>query len=341
MVKRILKFIIGKGRYSSIRRFLSIFKTRNKLFENFKYDFERFDQYADPKRNLQTFEGSIAYIIMLYHALEKGFSLPSPRAGFGKEKALLLLNAMDKHLEKFKPSLQFYSALKVLECYLSYLKELDFDFDGIERKLKTLKNKVEEKNLAQGGFKKTSREIIQSNSQIDLSKFFESRHSIRNFSAVEVERALLYQAIKMAQKSPSVCNRQSARVYIYNNDARGKAILNCQNGNKGFGHTANKILIITSELGAFLSVGERNQCWIDGGLFAMSIIYALHSLGLGTCCLNWSMEKEDDLKLRKEANISESENVIMLIAVGHIPDTLNIAISSRYETNSIVNDFTI
>ena len=48
------------------------------------------------------------------------------------------------------------------------------------------------------------------------------------------------------------------------------------------------LLIIAMDLKAFVPAHERYQHWIDGGMFSMSIIYALHSLGLSSCCLNWS-----------------------------------------------------
>ena len=173
-------------------------------------------------------------------------------------------------------------------------------------------------------------------SKVDLSGFFSHRFSVRHFSEEPVGRELLHSALRMAQKSPSVCNRQSGRVYVFDNDELGSSVLACQNGNRGFGHTANKILVVTSELGSFLSAGERNQCWIDGGLFAMSLIYALHSLGLGVCCLNWSVEFERDEELRRVAGIRDSENVIMLLAVGHLPERFRVACSQRRPTEEVV-----
>jgi hypothetical protein len=71
-------------------------------------------------------------------------------------------------------------------------------------------------------------------------------------------------------------------------------------------------------------------------MFAMSLIYALHSLGLGTCCLNWSVEQDADLRLRSVAQIAPSENVIMLLAVGHLPDELAVACSPRKDLSDVL-----
>ncbi|EAZ90593.1 nitroreductase family protein [Crocosphaera chwakensis] len=140
----------------------------------------------------------------------------------------------------------------------------------------------------------------------------------------------------MAQKTPSVCNRQSSKVYVFSRDEDKQKILSYQNGNRGFGEQASKVLIVTSNMEHFTSIGERNQCWIDGGMYAMSLVYALHSLGLGTCCLNWSVECRVDKQLREVAEISDSEAVIMMIAVGHLTDELKVAQSPRKKIEDVL-----
>jgi hypothetical protein len=98
---------------------------------------------------------------------------------------------------------------------------------------------------------------------------------------------------------------------------------------KGFAEQIDKLLVITNKLTGFWDSGERNQCWIDGGMFSMSLILGLHAKGLGTCCLNWSKTAVVDRVMRKLLGLPDSEVIIMLLAVGHIPDSLNVAYSSR------------
>lgn len=87
-----------------------------------------------------------------------------------------------------------------------------------------------------------------------------------------------------------------------------------QNGNSGFGHTVPALFVITSDMRIFEKSGERNQGWVDGGLFAMALVYALHALGLGACMLNWSQDHDQDDALR---------------AAFEIPDDLLVAQSPR------------
>ena len=136
-------------------------------------------------------------------------------------------------------------------------------------------------------------------------------------------------AVRMARKTPSVCNRQSWKVYAYSDPVLLEKVVECQKGNSGFGDQIKAILVVTSNTETFFSIGERNQCWIDGGMFSMSLVYSLHSLGLGSICLNWSVEKATDENLHQVASIPDSEAVIMMIGIGFLPKTLRVAQSHR------------
>ena len=105
--------------------------------------------------------------------------------------------------------------------------------------------------------------------------------------------------------------------------------LRYQNGNSGFGHEIPCLLVVTADLRAFVGSGERNQHWIDGGMFSMSLVLAFHSIGLSTCCLNWSKGPADDLKFRIATGISKHHSIVMLIAVGYPRENIKVCASSR------------
>lgn len=155
-------------------------------------------------------------------------------------------------------------------------------------------------------------------------------------SQEEVDLATIEKAVSMASFTPSVCNRQNWKVFVFTSAEDKRRVLAFQNGNRGFGEQASKVLGVTTGLQGFVSPGERNQCWIDGGMFAMSLLYALHSMGVGTCSLNWSVEMETDQGMRAAAGIPDSHAVIMLIAVGHYPAHLRVAQSPRKQLGDIV-----
>jgi hypothetical protein len=72
-------------------------------------------------------------------------------------------------------------------------------------------------------------------------------------------------------------------VYSVSNDTAIEQVLALQNGNRGFGHLAKRVLIVSADLHAFIGPIERNKAFVDGGMFAMSLLYALHRLELGAC----------------------------------------------------------
>jgi len=165
---------------------------------------------------------------------------------------------------------------------------------------------------------------------VDLAPFFESRHSIREFSNRRAESGLIVEAVRRAHEaSPSVCNRQSSRVYVLSSDEAKNFALSHQTGNRGWGHTASHVLILTSSLEHFIAQAERYQGWIDGGMFAQSLLLAIHSVGLAACPLNWDVPRASDEALRERLRIPESDTITMMMAVGHYAEEFTHAVSPR------------
>lgn len=302
---------------------------------NYKYDQDRFLKWSSSwQQNLSAVQLK-ALITMDYHRIEKGLSLKEPKVGFGSD----VVERLVKNLKTFQ---QAYGYDEVISFSLNALSEYH-QFNKING---LYNQKLHEEILALGGdneyeescagtLKVSKKEILKA-CLIDLENFFQARYSIRQFSDEDVNISLVEKAVKMAQKTPSVCNRQSSKVYIFSDSEDKKRSLSYQNGNRGFGHQASKVLVVTSNLEHFTKIGERNQCWIDGGMFAMSLVYALHSLGLGTCCLNWSVEYHTDKAFRQSVDIQDSEAVIMLIAVGHLPEEFKVAQSPRKQIQEVL-----
>jgi len=61
----------------------------------------------------------------------------------------------------------------------------------------------------------------------------------------------------------------------------------------------------------------------------MSVIYALHSQGYGSCPLAWTAVAGQDKKARAALGIPDNEVIIMMIAVGTLPDELTVARAFR------------
>lgn len=157
---------------------------------------------------------------------------------------------------------------------------------------------------------------------------FQTRKSIRNFSDGVPRESEIVDSISWALNSPSVCNRQSWRVWYVTDHTILEKILALQNGNAGF-NNLNALLVFGIDRRKFTLGTERNQPWIDGGIFAMSTVWALHAHGIGTCFLNWSTSPRHSRLLRRHLQVEEYIEFITLCAVGHFDKDTLVAISPR------------
>lgn len=310
-------------------------KFRKAVRKSFLYDADRYLTYAyssdDRPRSIENLR---AMITMYYHAIEKGLAHPEPRPGFGVKYVSGLIPALEKYVRLAGRDETVDVSLSALEHYFYFNSVNGLLFNKEVAAVNALRQELVkiDGQADQCGMKGTielSKNDVLLRSKIDLSEFFSSRFSTRNFSGVLVESDLINRALKMAQKTPSVCNRQSWRVHIYSTKEMKEKVLNWQWGNRGFGHLASHILLVTTDLRFFTSERERFQGWIDGGMFSMSLIYALHSLGVASCSLNCSTDPEFDKNLHTAGDIDGNELIIMMIAIGNYQDSFEVARSAR------------
>jgi nitroreductase len=295
-----------------------------RLQQAYAYDHQLFAHYAAYSTGTLYREGATisdanleALISIEYHRLEKGLSHHQRRAQFGSDAAERLTAALNvaQAMALDTPITRYATA--VLE---SYWRE------------------IQQERGERVGWQRLSRQAVRDAAAINADQFFPSRHSIRCFDAQRsVDTATILKAIALARHTPSVCNRQTWKVVICESETAKAKALALQNGNLGFGHLASHVLIVGSDRSCFASIGERNQAWIEAGMFAMSLVYALHAQGLGTCCLNWSVEPDKDQALKLDLDIPESLAIGMMIAVGALPDEILVAESRRVGLEQIVS----
>ena len=115
-------------------------------------------------------------------------------------------------------------------------------------------------------------------------------------------------------------------------------VLENQLGNQGQANNADKLIVITSDLNFFGGVFERNQAFIDGGLFAMQFVMGLHCQKIATCCKMYIRTPKIDRDFYKITSINKKEVPIMLILIGHYSETIVKApYSYRFPVNKILN----
>src|SRR5690606_22323819 len=119
----------------------------------------------------------------------------------------------------------------------------------------------------------------------DFRTLFLGRTSVREFSSMAVDPAVINEAVELALKAPSVCNRQSSRVLVIYDRSTIQKILALQGGFRGY-ETPNVLLVVTSDISIFVAPQERNQPYVDGGIFSMALLLALEFFSIAACPLN-------------------------------------------------------
>ena len=301
----------------------------------YKYDATRFTQYSNSLNKWDNPEKLIGQIIAEYHVIEKGLAMSDMRLGFGQDMLSALITHCNLYASRFdKNNEQFIYALRVIAEYKHEHEKNNHKLDN------TLLQAINYLLLKHEGVVPSeqitmTKEDYFKYTQSAFDNFSNSRHSLRHFSG-NIEIGMIEKAVILAQNAPSSCNRQPSRVYIIQDKERIEQILKIQMGNRGFGHLADKLIILTVELGGYLSLNERNDVYVNGGIYAMNLLYALHYYQIGVCALNWSTMPELDLELRKICEIRSSETVTLIIACGGVPDKFKLVTSHRNNPSGIL-----
>lgn len=87
---------------------------------------------------------------------------------------------------------------------------------------------------------------------------------------------------------------------------------------------------------AFIGSHERNEPYIDGGLFLMNYIFSLTYYGLASCILNTMLTEDKKAKVKKILDVSSSESLIGFVAAGYPKDDLDIANSARKPVDEVL-----
>jgi nitroreductase len=262
------------------------------------------------------------------HVIEKGMSMKNPRKGFGQEKVLNLLDRLDLYYKTFNDKVFLEHPLSTVKSYIEFIQEQNVEISHIEKKFEELCRKTKSLDIhSMAGIKRVSKLDICKSSKINFSDFVKSRYSTRYFSKEIPELKLINEALIMAQKTPSACNRQAWYTHIYSSK-KTTDLLKWQGGANGFEQDIPLSILVTANMNAFLSY-EPYQVHVDGGLYAMTLIYALHSLGLGTIPFSTGFQANKIQDLHVEFNLDENEVPILIIGVGCLLDSFNVAVSKR------------
>lgn len=301
-------------------------------------DYEEYEHWQYHNPDVKTQNAMEAKILRQTHVIEKGMSLSHPREKFGVQKALELLEFIDEFVEcgyKIEDSIPVLNAIGVLKAYLAYHEEHGFKPENVLKKFeKYLKYLLEKEKY---GIIEVSKAELKKEAQGAFPEFFMSRHSVRQFSEQTIDVSDIEKAVKLAMKAPSACNRQSCKAYFYRDKEVNKRLGELIAGNTGFDGEVQNYIVITSDMSAFYDLFERNQVYVDGGIFTMALVEALHYYGIASCILQNGEYKERNLKFKEICkNIPENEKIILFIAIGYYKDHFTYAVSHRKNLDNVL-----
>lgn len=312
------------------------------LAREFAADYVRYVRHSSAVVRGDTRQKLRALLTISYHGIEKALSLRDPRPGFGSGRVAELLRVARQYVNTYGCDETAVAAVDALRAYVEYNRQAACDVTNVAGAVAELARSIAlsvNRAPTHGGSRVIERSVVVSSASLDFQRFAESRYSVRDFAATPVAMSVIEGAVRAAQKSPSVCNRQPGGVVVLTEKRDILAALKIQGGAAGFEEQIDKLLVVTSDLSCFQSSGERNECWIDGGLFAMSLIFGLHAAGVGTCCLNWSKDSAVDRQLRQLLGLNERNAIVLLVGVGSLPERFRVALSERRPLSEALSVF--
>lgn len=307
-----------------------------------QFDNDRFINAYAQHRVSRSVENARSLLMYYSHGFEKGLSRGGNfRPGFGEATMVQLAPEMNKWVTEGRGTKDsfFQIACSVLHVYFERHRALSFDVShfwqlyspAVQEEI----NKADANlggALAAGELREAEVDGVENRSFIDIAF---SRRSVREFTSAPVSDENIRRAVQIALQAPSVCNRQPARVHQIDDIDTMRAVLELQGGFRGY-KLPPKLLLVTSDLKAFVAAIERNQAFIDGGLFMMMLLLGLEQAGLGSCSLNTAMSKEREEAARKILNIPDSEVFIAFVAVGHFDPAVMIPRSKRVPVEEVL-----
>ncbi|MCR2815877.1 nitroreductase family protein [Microbacterium jiangjiandongii] len=285
------------------------------------------------------YEQLVGRIMYNVHALEKGLAQGDTwRPGRGR-KALRNLNdalAMYVQREFDEASYAYTQGLSILQRYIerheSSASELAFLSEIVDGRFLTQSTRQDN---AVSGVKVVRREDKVGNAEKGFFALAQGRSSVRSFSGEAIPSERVMNALINAEKTPSVCNRQGWKVYWTEDKELAATVLKHQRG-FAYKQMPEVLLTITVSNSVFISPVERNQGFIDGGLYAMSVLYGLEAEGLAAVPLNACLYARDRAAVQSLLAIDPAEEIIMFIAIGDHPAETIVPVSERRPTASFI-----
>ena len=299
------------------------------------YDKEFFKKY---NMNTEPSLNKLGYETVIHtHTLEKGmehFEL-RPFAVKKTEYMIDLIKRQTKY-EGFEKKFAYINGINSLRAYKNIYEEHNWkdkkEYNTVSEFLKNYE-KVEPQKA--GAYILTKQEL-EKDYKIDYLKFVKSRHSTRNYKKEPLKIEDVQAAVDMAKYSASACNRQYIKLHYYPTGKMRENVIKYSLGKGGLYMDGVNTFIVTFDVNALTGAGERNQGYFNAGLYSTNLVNAFHSLGIGTCFIQFANSVKDEEDLKKMNDIPEYERIAVILYAGYYDEKSIFAVSPRKNVDELL-----
>lgn len=279
-------------------------------------------------------------MLLEIHKLEKGFAVMKKQRPFGFDKVKRIICDIDKYENsKFDTSFAYNLAYSSLEEYLKFYEKKGWNNAEEYLYVKNyMKKDKKYEYIPVGAYDYNYIDFKDYLNYEAFEKLLSTRKSVRNFSKKILDKKDIERAVYSAIKTPTACNRQMCKIYYMNSSKSKKIIEKYAQGLGLFDLTNANYFVITFDLSANYFVGERNQGWFNSGLVTMNFVNALHSLGIGSCCIQFGNSFKEEKEFKKLLNIPSSERIAVIITAGYYDEISKIPYSTRKPIEEIYRE---
>lgn len=292
-------------------------------------------------RNLKSKHVNIATLRRNIHRLEKALIMRPRKSIFALDYIAETVDEyvkLNKEAAKLSPS-DLKWATEVLALYFDSVEMIDKiqvqkkRFEAVSLQ-KSIQNQIEPSDKSFVPYNLQDGQKL-SVSYEDLLSLSMKRRSVRWYTDRKVEREKITKAIEVAKLAPSACNRQPFKFLIIDDPVKAKKIASIPFGTGGYSHNIQALAVVVGTLDNYASARDRHVIYIDGSLAAMSFMYALETLGLSSCPINWPDFELLEKKMAKALNLHYHERPVMLIAFGYGDQDGGIPFSAKKDNHDI------
>ena len=306
------------------------------LDKEYLYDktfYKKYNMWTEPKTlNKLSYE-----CIINSHSIEKGLEHFELRP-FIQQRIdyMMSLVKREEKFENYKNDFSYINLINSLKEYKRVYEEHKWtdkeEYIKVNNFLKDYANITEQKA---GAFILTKNEL-KKDYDIDYLKFVKSRHSARNYLNKTIKIEDVEAAVEMAKYSASACNRQYIKLHFYPSGEMRDNVIHYAIGKGGLYLQGVNTFIITFDVNGLSGVGERNQGYFNAGLYSTNLVNAFHSLGIGTCFIQFANSVQDEDELKKKNGIPEYERIAVILFAGYYDEKSIFAVSPRKSVKELL-----